>query len=73
MTPEELQSLLASIQDGRTSVAEGLEQLAGWPTLLTVLMAPLLIAQYVRVCLKEEADLDPEIYAAYRARVPMLL
>ena len=47
--------------------------LAGWPTLLTVLMAPLLIAQYVRVCLKEEADLDPEIYAAYRARVPMLL
>lgn len=33
MTPEELQSLLASIQDGRTSVAEGLEQLAGWPTL----------------------------------------
>ena len=47
--------------------------LAGWPTLLTVLMAPLLIAQYVRVCLKEEADLDPEIYAAYRVRVPMLL
>lgn len=45
----------------------------GWPTLLTLGMAPLLVWQYVRVCRKEEADLDPSLYADYRARVPMLL
>ena len=47
--------------------------LVGWPTLLTVLMAPLLIAQYVRVCLKEEAELDAGAYSAYRDAVPMFI
>lgn len=47
--------------------------LVGWPTLLTLLMAPLLIAQYVRVCLKEEAELDAEAYSAYRHAVPMFI
>ncbi len=47
--------------------------LVGWPTILTVVMAPLLMVQYVRVCLKEEAELDTLTYSAYRSSVPMFL
>jgi len=47
--------------------------LVGWPTILTVVMAPLLMIQYVRVCLREEAELDAVAYSAYRSSVPMFL
>ena len=43
-----------------------------WPTLVTVLMAPILILRYVRLAAREEAAVAarfPDAYRAYRARV----
>ena len=47
--------------------------IVGWPTILTLVMAPILIVKYVQVCRKEEAELDAELYADYRARVPFFV
>ena len=47
-----------------------------WPTLITLVMAPVLVVTYYRLARREEADLARrfgERYAAYRARTPMLL
>ena len=47
-----------------------------WPTLLTLLMAPVLLASYVRLARKEERELDARFgaaYRAYRVRVPGFL
>ncbi len=44
-----------------------------WPTLVTLLMWPILIYAYYRLAMREEAEVSrkyPEQYAAYRARVP---
>ena len=47
-----------------------------WPTLITLLMAPILIVRYVRLAKKEERDIAAafgEAYAAYAERVPAWL
>lgn len=47
-----------------------------WPTLLTLLMAPVLVATYYRLARREERELEQRFgdeYCAYRARTPMLL
>ena len=44
-----------------------------WPTLLTLVMAPVLLASYARLARKEEQELEArfgEAYRAYRERVP---
>ena len=44
-----------------------------WPTLITLLMAPILIMRYVRLAKREEATVlkqSPQAYRAYMARVP---
>ena len=44
-----------------------------WPTLLTLVMAPVLVASYARLARKEERELEAhfgEAYQAYRERVP---
>mgnify|MGYP001577455913 CR=1 FL=1 len=46
-----------------------------WPTLLTVLMFPILVIVYARLARREEAEVEAEFgtdYAAYRARTPAL-
>ncbi len=50
--------------------------LVQWPTLLTLVLFPILIFAYVRLARREERDLEQRFgdeYAAYRARTPMLL
>ncbi len=50
--------------------------LVQWPTLLTLLMAPILVFTYYRLARREERELQRKFgdeYAAYRARIPMLL
>lgn len=44
-----------------------------WPTLLSLLMAPVLIAAYVRLAHREEAEMEAQFgrrYQTYRAAVP---
>lgn len=46
----------------------------GWPTVLVVVMAPVLAWMYVRLCRREERELGGlEGFEGYRARVPLLL
>jgi isoprenylcysteine carboxyl methyltransferase (ICMT) family protein YpbQ len=48
--------------------------LAGWPTILTVIFAPILIFMYVRVSRKEEDELaEIEAYEEYKKEVPFFL
>jgi protein-S-isoprenylcysteine O-methyltransferase Ste14 len=48
--------------------------LAGWPTILTVIFAPILIFMYIRVSKKEEQELAGiEAYGKYRKEVPFFL
>ncbi len=47
-----------------------------WPTILTLLMAPLLLLRYLRLARQEESEmaaLHPEAYAHYRQTVPAFL
>jgi protein-S-isoprenylcysteine O-methyltransferase Ste14 len=47
--------------------------LVQWPTILTALMAPVLVVAYVRLAWREERELEArfgEAYRAYRRRVP---
>ena len=44
-----------------------------WPTILTVLMAPVLVRTYIRLARREEKDLTERFedgYRAYAERVP---
>jgi len=46
-----------------------------WPTLITLVFAPILVALYLRVCITEEREIlktHPE-YQAYREQVPLLV
>jgi protein-S-isoprenylcysteine O-methyltransferase Ste14 len=46
----------------------------GWPTTLTVTLAPILIYRYIRVCRTEEEELmEIEGYPEYREQVPLLI
>jgi len=48
--------------------------LAGWPTILTVIFAPILIFMYIRVSKKEEEELAGiEAYEEYRKEVPFFV
>jgi len=50
--------------------------LVQWPTLVTVIMAPILIGRYIRLARREEAIVlkqYPQEYRAYMARVPAWL
>ena len=47
-----------------------------WPTLLTLVMAPVLLASYARLARKEERELEArfgDAYRAYRERVPAFI
>jgi protein-S-isoprenylcysteine O-methyltransferase Ste14 len=53
-----------------------LGQLVHWPTILTVLLAPLIVGAYIRLARREEAQLIGKYgadYLEYRRRVPMFL
>lgn len=46
----------------------------GWPTILTVMLSPILIFKYIRVARLEEKETPyPVDYNSYRARVPFLI
>jgi protein-S-isoprenylcysteine O-methyltransferase Ste14 len=46
----------------------------GWPSLLTLVMAPLLVLMYIRVASKEEKELAASTpYSDYRKKTPFLL
>jgi len=46
----------------------------GWPTILTVTLAPILIYRYIRVCRTEEKELmELEGYTEYMERVPLII
>jgi protein-S-isoprenylcysteine O-methyltransferase Ste14 len=48
--------------------------LVGWPTLLTIIFAPILIFIYVRVCKLEEKELEKDLkYKQYKERTPFLI
>ncbi|UCG70542.1 MAG: isoprenylcysteine carboxylmethyltransferase family protein [Thermoplasmata archaeon] len=48
--------------------------LVGWPTILTVIFAPILVFMYVRVCKIEEKELsDIEEYKDYKKEVPFFI
>jgi protein-S-isoprenylcysteine O-methyltransferase Ste14 len=50
--------------------------LVQWPTLITLLMAPILVFTYYRLARREERELEKRFgdeYAVYRKRTPMLL
>lgn len=51
-------------------------QVIHWPTVITLLLFPMIVLAYVRLAKREESTLDErfgEEYQAYRQRVPMLL
>lgn len=50
--------------------------LVQWPTIITLVMFPILVVTYRRLAVREEAELEArfgEMYTAYRRRVPMFL
>jgi protein-S-isoprenylcysteine O-methyltransferase Ste14 len=48
--------------------------LVGWPTILTLIFAPILIYVYVRVCKVEEKELSENSeYSNYKKRVPFFI
>jgi protein-S-isoprenylcysteine O-methyltransferase Ste14 len=48
--------------------------LVGWPTLLTIIFAPILLYFYYRLCMTEEKEVsDLPGYRKYRRRVPLLV
>ncbi len=44
----------------------------GWPTIITLFFAPILIYKYIRVCLTEEKEVYSQL-SDYRKRVPMFV
>lgn len=49
--------------------------LFGWPTIITVVMAPILIYKYIRVCKTEEEEISNEFpeYKEYKENVPLFI
>ena len=48
--------------------------LVAWPTILTVVMAPILAYKYLKLCWREEDEVSKDAdYGDYRRRVPFLL
>jgi len=48
--------------------------LVGWPTILVVVMAPILIVMYARLCVREERELASlSGFEEYKASVPLLV
>ncbi|MDY6965505.1 MAG: methyltransferase [Halobacteriota archaeon] len=48
--------------------------LIGWPTILTVILAPILIFMYIRLCKTEEKEMAEIVeYQSYIKRVPFLI
>jgi protein-S-isoprenylcysteine O-methyltransferase Ste14 len=48
--------------------------LIGWPTLLTLIFAPILVVMYIRVCRLEEKELNKNNeYSNYKKKVPFLI
>ncbi len=49
--------------------------LFGWPTIITVFLAPILIYKYVRVCKTEEKEITNEFaeYKEYKKKVPLFI
>ncbi len=49
--------------------------LFGWPTIITVILAPILIYKYIRVCRAEEEDVSKEFpeYNKYKKDVPLFI
>jgi protein-S-isoprenylcysteine O-methyltransferase Ste14 len=45
----------------------------GWPTLLTMIFAPILVYTYIHVCMKEEKEFASKEYEVYANEVPFLL
>jgi len=47
----------------------------GWPTILTVIMAPILIYKYIALSKKEEKELLKKIpeYQEYKAKTPFFI
>ncbi len=47
----------------------------GWPTILTVFFAPILIYKYLRVCKTEEKELSTKFseYQSYKAKTPFFI
>ncbi len=47
----------------------------GWPTILVAIFAPILIIMYIRVCVKEEKEVEKEFgtYKEYKKKVPFIL
>jgi protein-S-isoprenylcysteine O-methyltransferase Ste14 len=48
--------------------------LIGWPTIITLVFAPILVYKYVRACTSEEREVaEVEDYQRYRERTPFLI
>lgn len=47
----------------------------GWPTLLTIILSPILIYKYIRVCILEEKEVAKEFpeYSEYKKKVPFFI
>ena len=46
----------------------------GWPTILVLVFAPILVYKYLKVCTVEEKELEEDVdYQAYREKVPFFL
>jgi protein-S-isoprenylcysteine O-methyltransferase Ste14 len=46
----------------------------GWPTLLTLIFGPILVAMYIRVCRKEEMEMGKVAdYGEYRKATPFMI
>lgn len=44
-----------------------------WPTILTLLLGPVLLVTYLRLCTKEENENKSELYEQYRKDTPMFI
>jgi len=47
--------------------------LVAWPTILTVVLSPILVYKYLRVCATEEKEMASPEYEEYKKSVPMLI
>jgi len=46
----------------------------GWPTFLTLIFGPILVAMYIRVCMKEEREMSSVAdYGEYRRSTPFMI
>ncbi|MGF7117302.1 protein-S-isoprenylcysteine O-methyltransferase Ste14 [Methanobacterium oryzae] len=47
----------------------------GWPTIITLVLAPILIYKYIKVCKTEEKEISKEFpeYKEYKENVPLFI